>query len=193
MCLVAQHAPYQKSGSIFHQASRGLSENSVFGGEIYYWILPVEHSPQQPDIGDCVYAVTAWGWLVTSPESSHEPFTKTGGGCVCLIQGLHKSSDQKNLLEMEYTLFWPKHLILLIYLMGMYVLQGRWILPHNLPQYLISITFHNEYNYCRKLSIGNFPLSLEMLFNWKHFKVWEKMHHLFPLDTLSVFGYLGIK
>lgn len=39
------------------------------------------------------------------------------------FQGLHKSLDEKNLLEMEYTLFWPKHLILSIYLTGIYVLQ----------------------------------------------------------------------
>ena len=62
------------------------------------------------------------------------------------FQGLHKSLDEKNLLEMEYTLFWPKHLILSIYLTGIYVLQESWILSYNLPQYLISITFQNEYN-----------------------------------------------
>lgn len=62
------------------------------------------------------------------------------------FQGLPKSPDEKSLLEMKYTLYWPKHLILSIYLMGIYVLQERWILSHNLPQYLISITFQNEHD-----------------------------------------------
>lgn len=59
--------------------------------------------------------------------------------------------------------------------------------------HLIFITFRNEYNYCINLGIGSFPLCLEMCFNWKRLKAWEKRLQLFSLDTLSVFWLLGDK
>lgn len=125
--------------------------------------LNTESSLQDPPPSSPIsgpVSVQSWnGGSGSPPQNYHMNSSQRLEEEVCAyFQGLHTSPDQKNLPKMEYTLFWPKHLILSIYLMGIYVLQERWILPHNLPQYLISITFQNEYNYCIKLSIGNFPL-----------------------------------
>lgn len=142
----------------------------------------------------CVFCPLPW-WRslgLSSPELLHEQL-RTGRRQILIFKVYSKAPVGDVYGKWKDAIVWPKHLALSIHLMGTYVLQERWILSHNLPQHLISITFQNEHNYCTHPGIGNFPLCLEMRFNWKHLKAWEKRFQLFFLDTLSVFWLLRNK
>lgn len=96
----------------------------------------IEHPVFHPIGQSCGCALSiAMRWIIGSQLSRITTWaTSDRRKTNTYFQGLHKSPHGRRLWEMEEAIAWPKHLAFSICLVGIYVLQKRWILSHNLPQ-----------------------------------------------------------